>query len=102
MSHFTLNLHSYALNFIVNVYTSLTSKTVTPINMVEISWFRGLLDNLKLFKFDIKWIRERVDQNEEMMANVCPEVIGELDQLKRRIKVKDLDVAMMKEKLAEK
>lgn len=86
------NIHNSALNFLGAAYVSFATKPATAMEVDDISYFRGLFSDLEqCFKFDVGWLRERIDHIEEELFK--SPLAGELLALSQFIEARERELS---------
>lgn len=91
-------MQTQALNLLGATYVSFATKPVSAMEVDDISHYRDLfLDMEKCFKFDLSWLRERVDRIEEVrFKKSSGGVGGELVALRLCIEAREKELSQLK------
>ncbi|KAM7518029.1 hypothetical protein LguiB_016991 [Lonicera macranthoides] len=97
--HYTIrsaSMQTKALNLLGAAYVSFAKKPLTAMEVEDISRYRDLFSDLEQhFKFDLSWLRERVDRIEKVRFN-SSRVGGELVALGLCIEARERELAELK------
>ncbi|KAM7518031.1 hypothetical protein LguiB_016993 [Lonicera macranthoides] len=90
------SMQTYALNLLGEAYVSFAKKSVDNMGVEDISHFKDLFSDLQYcFKFDVSWLRKRLDCIEEVRFKKT-RVGGELVALGLCIEAREKELAQLK------